>query len=607
MARARIIIGALLGLPRRARLTLRYQGWRELAWRLLTFPLRLTPLAPAPGPGVAADRPERARARLVPRPPAARHGRHPDLRRPGPRDRRGPQRSARPTDRERVADRGGRRRQRRSGTVDALARPRAGVEVVAGPEQRRLRRQLQPRPARRARGEDVVLLNSDVDRPPRLARVPAARGLRSGRRRRHRRPQAALPRRHDPVAGSHPQPGRARVVRPPLPLQARRPPARPTSCGPRSRSPARACTSRATSLDAIGAARRGLRHGLRGRRLLPARLGGGLPRRATAPSRRSRTWSPRPAAWCRASASSPSQRRFWERWGDWFDDRDVRARRRRPADRLRDRGHRRRRRAPRRLRAPQRPAPSAATTPSCGRWASRRTGSTCDVPGPHVRRLPRARGARSRRWTRSRSRPGGTPPRRSGRPRVRRGVPVYFVQDIETSYYADDATMHGRGARHLPPGVPLPDHVGVEPRAAARAAASSRDVVPPGRRPRPLPAAGRRARRDDVRPRARPHQPAEELPADASPRGGRCPSRGPSCGCSASSPSSPTATGVRYVDAPVRRRGQRAAQRRRPCSCRPRATRASACRSWRRWPPARPSSAPTRTATATSAATASTA
>jgi GT2 family glycosyltransferase len=34
----------LSGLPRRAYLTLRYHGAREFAWRLLTFPLRLTPL-----------------------------------------------------------------------------------------------------------------------------------------------------------------------------------------------------------------------------------------------------------------------------------------------------------------------------------------------------------------------------------------------------------------------------------------------------------------------------------------------------------------------------------------------------------------------------------
>ena len=48
-----------------------------------------------------------------------------------------------------------------------------------------------------------------------------------------------------------------------------------------------------------------------------------------------------------------SQRLFWERWGDFFDARNVQDRGRAAADRLRHRGHGRRRRAPRHLRAPQ--------------------------------------------------------------------------------------------------------------------------------------------------------------------------------------------------------------------------------------------------------------
>jgi GT2 family glycosyltransferase/glycosyltransferase involved in cell wall biosynthesis len=38
--------GMLAHLPRRAYLTLRYRGWRAFLWRLVTFPLRLTPLEP---------------------------------------------------------------------------------------------------------------------------------------------------------------------------------------------------------------------------------------------------------------------------------------------------------------------------------------------------------------------------------------------------------------------------------------------------------------------------------------------------------------------------------------------------------------------------------
>jgi hypothetical protein len=55
-----------------------------------------------------------------------------------------------------------------------------------------------------------------------------------------------------------------------------------------------------------------------------------------------------------------SQRYFWQRWGEFFDARQVRT----PmaaADRLRDRGHRHRRRPPRHLRAPQPVSPTAAT------------------------------------------------------------------------------------------------------------------------------------------------------------------------------------------------------------------------------------------------------
>lgn len=43
--------GRLVNLVRRAQLTLRYLGWRETAWRVLTFPLRFTPLAARVGQG----------------------------------------------------------------------------------------------------------------------------------------------------------------------------------------------------------------------------------------------------------------------------------------------------------------------------------------------------------------------------------------------------------------------------------------------------------------------------------------------------------------------------------------------------------------------------
>ena len=81
-----------------------------------------------------------------------------------------------------------------------------------------------------------------------------------------------------------------------------------------------------------------------------------------------------------------SQARFWARWGDWFDRRDVARRGRRAADRLRHAGHRRRRRAPRRLHAPQRARRARPRRRAVdARRRAARTGSTCSVP---VRTFP---------------------------------------------------------------------------------------------------------------------------------------------------------------------------------------------------------------------------
>ena len=62
---------------------------------------------------------------------------------------------------------------------------------------------------------------------------------------------------------------------------------------------------------------------------------------------------------------------------------------------------------------------------------------------------------------------------------VTRGIPVYFVQDIETSYYPGDPAAQTR-ARQLPRGVPLHDDLGLEPRAARPSWASSAELIPPG-------------------------------------------------------------------------------------------------------------------------------
>ena len=96
----------------------------------------------------------------------------------------------------------------------------------------------------------------------------------------------------------------------------------------------------------------------------------------------------------------------------------------------------RRRRSPRRLRAPQRPRRPRPRRRAVDARARPRIGLSCAArcgPSPTTTSWPR----RWRRWTRSRSRPGGTPPPRCGAPAWSTAIPVYFVQDIETSYYPD--------------------------------------------------------------------------------------------------------------------------------------------------------------------------
>ena len=132
-----------------------------------------------------------------------------------------------------------------------------------------------------------------------------------------------------------------------------------------------------------------------------------------------------------------SQRVFWERWGDFFDARDVRTEDGQAARGLRDRGHRHRRRAPRHLRAPQPACSTAATRSRCTRSASRPTGSSCarrctasSSTTNWSRRSPTLDAIKVATWWNT-----AAPVWRAS---VLRGIPVYFVQDIETSYYPDD-------------------------------------------------------------------------------------------------------------------------------------------------------------------------
>ena len=265
----------------------------------------------------------------------------------------------------------------------------------------------------------------------------------------------------------------------------------------------------------------------------------------------------------------------------------------------------RRRRSSRRLRAPQRPRrprPRRRAVDARGRARLVRAA----LPGPHASPTTTSWPRRSRRWTRSRSRPGGTPPTAVWRASVVHGIPVYFVQDIETSYYPDAPSAATRC--WTPTG---PSSATSRPRRwnrdrlrelGLRRRARSR----PGWTSTPSARCDDVARRDDMVLALGRSDPLKNLPLtlDAwrrlpEPRPELClfgiePELADRARASATSRARPT------------RRSTSCSTRPR-CSCRPRRTRASACRCWRRWRPAAPWCAPTPTATGTSASTASTA
>ena len=284
-----------------------------------------------------------------------------------------------------------------------------------------------------------------------------------------------------------------------------------------------------------------------------------------------------------------------------------RAHRRRPAARrLRDRGHRRRRRPPRHLRAPQPARRARARRAASTRWATSRTGSTCEVPVRDVQGLRVARRRAARARGASRSRRGGT----------RRGTVWLVVRahrraGLLRAGHRDVVLPRPRGLRHH-----VLDGYRQEfrymtisgwNRDRLRELGLDASLIPPGidlETFRPLPDV---ARREDMVLALGRSNPLKNLPltVDAWQRARRRRAR-PSCACSASSPSWARSTARATSSGPATRASTSCSTRRR-CSCRPRRTRASACRRSRRWPPAALSSAPTRTATATSASTASTA
>ncbi len=302
-----------------------------------------------------------------------------------------------------------------------------------------------------------------------------------------------------------------------------------------------------------------------------------------------------------------SQARFWDRWGDHFDRRDVSGASGGAADHLRDQGHRRRRRPPGRSSRTSTGSPTAGTTWSCGRWARpSRTGSTCAFRSAASRTATRSIAAltpvdaikvatwwETSDWVFEAS--------------LLRGVPVYWVQDIETSYYS----WHADRAKVLAsyrPEYTLLRRLGVDPRrSCVMIVPNDVTTFTPGHRPRALPRPGRASSGATTSILALGRsEPLKDFPLTRDTYEALDEPK-PSCGCSASSPTWPTGLGAPLHRAPVAtRRSTRSTTRPRSCSRRA-STKASACPCWRRWRPAPSRSPPTPTATATSASTARTA
>ena len=153
------------------------------------------------------------------------------------------------------------------------------------------------------------------------------------------------------------------------------------------------------------------------------------------------TWSRRRAARRSGRARARVAAHFWAKWGDWFDERDVRT----PDGGLRivyvtedtgvGGGHRDVFEHLNRL-------PSAGTTWSCTRSAAPPDWFHLEVPvrtfedyDELARRARPVEAIKVATWW-------ATAPV-VWRASVTRGIPVYFVQDIETSYYPGQATGGG--------------------------------------------------------------------------------------------------------------------------------------------------------------------
>ena len=347
-----------------------------------------------------------------------------------------------------------RRRRQRPRARRGAARDR-GHRGRRGRRERGLRRERQPRPARRrprARRGRAELRHRGARR---LAGVPAVRGLA------RRRTSGSSARSCSIPTGASSSPGTVRNLGAPEWFDHRyrfKPedwgPA--GDAGPGAGGDGRVHVRHARGDRAGRAARRALPDGLRGRRLVPARLAGGAAR-AVLPGRRARSTTSRSRAaptW--ASASAPPSGVFWERWGEFFDARDVRTRGGQlrvvyvtegtgvggghrdifeHLNRLLDRGH-------------------EVALYTLGERARLVRAARARA---QLRGLRGARGGARGRSTRSRSPPGGTPPRRCGARACCTASPCTSCRTSRPPTTPTTSVIAPRGARLLPPGVPLHD------------------------------------------------------------------------------------------------------------------------------------------------------
>ncbi len=189
---------------------------------------------------------------------------------------------------------------------------------------------------------------------------------------------------------------------------------------------------------------------------------------------------------------------------------------------------------------------------------------------------------------------------------VLRGIPVYFVQDIETSYYPDDE--HTRNAV-LDSYRPEFRYMTISSwnRDRLRELGLDATLIPPGidlDTFRPLPQA--RRREDMVLALGRTN-PLKNLPLTLDAWRALPEPRPELCLFGIEPEIAAGREGIRYVEATGRRGCQQALQRSDGVHPDLGRTRASRCLRSSRWRPGERSSAPTRTATATSAATGRTA